>query len=190
MGMISGLNALDWVGTLLQSGCGEEAALISDTQGQVRIKSPLNTLPPYVCVGGRGGSTGLRWSWLFRASVSIAVKCTLAHADLPAPGPRPVPRTVSGRRLLKALCRQACHTTPSLCHHGTREALLLSPQDVTNAPDLDKCCWLWDLQTPGPRGPPELQLTAAHITGAPWPGHLPSSTSDCFTRGTVEWLKA
>lgn len=56
MGMISGLNALDWVGTLLQSGCGEEAALISDTQGQVRIKSPLNTLPPYVCVWGERGA--------------------------------------------------------------------------------------------------------------------------------------
>ena len=76
------------------------------------------------------------------------------------------------------------------CHHGTREALPLSPQDVTNAPDLDKQCWLWDLQTPSPRGPPELQPTAAHITGAPWPGHLPSSTSDRLTRGTVEWLKA
>ena len=59
--MISGLNALDWVGTLLQSGCGEEAALISDTQGQVRIKSPLNTLPPYVCVWGeRLGGMGER----------------------------------------------------------------------------------------------------------------------------------
>jgi len=55
VGMISGLNALDWVGTLLQGGWGEEAALISDTQGQVRIKSPLNTLPR-MCVWGEGGA--------------------------------------------------------------------------------------------------------------------------------------
>lgn len=62
---------------------------------------------------------GLRWSWLFRASVSIAVKWDWsAHADLPAPGPRLVPRSISGRWLLKALCRHACHTTPSLATMG------------------------------------------------------------------------
>lgn len=32
MGVTSGLDALDWVGTLLQSGCGEEGALISDSR--------------------------------------------------------------------------------------------------------------------------------------------------------------
>lgn len=36
--------------------CGEEAALISDRQGQVWIKSPLNTLPQYVRGDGEGGA--------------------------------------------------------------------------------------------------------------------------------------
>lgn len=56
MGVTSGLDALDWVGTLLHSGCGEEGALISDRQGQVWMKSPLNTLRRCVCVWGEWGA--------------------------------------------------------------------------------------------------------------------------------------
>lgn len=36
---------------------------------------------------------------------------------------------------------------PNLCHRGKVEALLLSPLAFTDSPNLDKLCWLWDVQT-------------------------------------------
>ena len=91
MGVTSGLDALDWVGTLLQSRCGEEGALISDRQGQVWMKSRLNTVHRYVCVWGSGEQLGTQVVLAFPSISFHSCKVgpvLLAHADLPAPGPR------------------------------------------------------------------------------------------------------
>lgn len=82
----------------------------------------LLTLYPSMCVGmGRGEQHGTQVVLAFPSISFHSCKVglvLLAHADLPAPGPRLVPRSISGRWLLKALCRHACHTTPSLATMG------------------------------------------------------------------------
>lgn len=82
----------------------------------------LLILYPSMCVGmGRGEQHGTQVVLAFPSISFHSCKVglvLLAHADLPAPGPRLVPRSVSGRWLLKALCRHACHTTPSLATLG------------------------------------------------------------------------
>lgn len=35
---------------------------------------------------------------------------------------------------------------PDLCHCGRVEALLLSPLAFADSPNLDRPCWLWDVQ--------------------------------------------
>lgn len=77
----------------------------------------------------------------------------------------------------------AFHTTPSLCHCGRVATLWLSPLAFTDAPNLDKPCWLWALQTPHHRGPHSCtpQLLPSHSTS----GH-----STRWDRGVVQNLRS
>ena len=164
------------------------------------IKNPWDSVP--VC-GGRGGRReGRRGTQLALAFLSISFhSCKVGPSCSPTQtcllrGPRPALRSIAGRWLLKAgraaLCPHTFHATASLCHHGSGEALLLSPQAFTDAPELDKPLWLWDLQTPGPRGPHScirqlLPSPGPRGRGVSPPPHL---TSDTWDSGVVKSLRS
>lgn len=140
---------------------------------------PLGFLP---CLGGSGLEVGGKGAQVGLAFPSISVSSWEGdHPALPRRlprGPRPM-LTSPIRRRLPGAGAALCSVPPSIpftcCQPlplGEGGSPLVSPWAFTDAPNLDKPCWLWDLQTPRSLGAPRCSHQRPHCLCISPPPHL------------------